>query len=90
MVNYDRNSIYDMLAMGSDPFRNGTDCCCAVHTAAGNYRRALNEIRAYENGADADVPQAIRDMEKAYREILESGYRMCGIYAKILVLEMGP
>ena len=28
-------SILGMLAIDSDPFRNGTDCYCIVHTNAG-------------------------------------------------------
>ena len=34
----DRNerSAYTALGMESDPFRNGIDACCMVHTSAGN------------------------------------------------------
>ena len=37
-------SILGMLAIDSDPFRNGTDCCCIVHTNAGRYKQALNKL----------------------------------------------
>ena len=37
-------SIRRMLGSDSDPFRNGTDCCCIVHTEAGRYKQLLNGI----------------------------------------------
>ena len=43
-------SILGMLAIDSDPFRNGTDCCCIVHTNAGRYKQALNELNAINRG----------------------------------------
>lgn len=43
-------SILGMLAIDSDTFRNGTDCCCIVHTNAGRYKQALNELNAINRG----------------------------------------
>ena len=50
-------SIRRMLGNDSDPFRNGTDCCCIVHTEAGRYKQLLNEMRAIVNGwySDSDT-----------------------------------
>lgn len=74
----------DVLGIGTDPFRNGTDCCCAVHTAAGRYKQALNRLKEH----DGDAVSLIRDLEDSGRTILEAGYRMAEITAKVRVLGM--
>lgn len=79
-------SAYIALGIGSDPFRNGTDCCCAVHTAAGRYKKALNQLRVPEEGAD--IASLLRELEDSGRSILETGYRMAEVTAKVRVLEM--
>ena len=74
----------DMPMFGADPFRNGTDCCCAVHTCAGRYKRAMNAIR--DGGTDV---QALLDaMEESYRGILTAGCRMADVWARIYILEL--
>ena len=84
---YER-SIRRMLATGSDPFRNGTDCCCTVHTNAGRYKQALNEARAIIDRwyPGADIAEALGEMEECCRSILAAGYRMAETTAKIYVL----
>ena len=52
-------SIHGMLAIDSDPFRNGTDCCRIVHTNAGRYKQALNELNANNRGWFSDLSPTI-------------------------------
>ena len=59
MEPYIRNGLTAIDMFDADPFRNGTDCCCAVHTCAGRYKRALNAIR--DGGGDAGCTDADGD-----------------------------
>ena len=83
-------SILGMLAIDSDPFRNGTDCCCIVHTNAGRYKQALNELNAINRGwfTDSDPAALMEELEDCCRNILQAGYRMAEITAKLYVLGM--
>ena len=76
--------IYDMLGMDADPFRNGRGCCCIVHTSAGRYRQALNELREGKGHA----PSLLDELEASFKDILSAGYRMSSVWAKLYVLEM--
>lgn len=58
-------SILGMLAIDSDPFRNGTDCCCIVHTNAGRYKQALNELNAINRGWFTDLAPTIKSLISA-------------------------
>ena len=83
-------SILGMLAIDSDPFRNGTDCCCIVHTNAGRYKQALNELNAINRGwfSDSEPSILMEELEDCCRNILRAGYRMAEITAKLYVLGM--
>ena len=83
-------SIRGMLGNDSDPFRNGTDCCCIVHTEAGRYKQLLNEMRAIVNGwySDSDPQSVLDELEECCRSILSEGYRMAEITARLYVLGM--
>ena len=83
-------SILGMLAIDSDPFRNGTDCCCIVHTNAGRYKQALNELNAINRGwfSDSEPSILMEELEESCRSILQAGYRMAEITAKLYVLGM--
>ena len=83
-------SILRMLAVDSDPYKNGTDCCCIVHTAAGRYKQSMNEARAISNGwySDSDPSDIIEELEECCKNILTAGYRMAEITAKLYVLGM--
>ena len=83
-------SILGMLAIDSDPFRNGTDCCCIVHTNAGRYKQALNELNAINRGcfSDSEPSMLMEELEEPCRNILRAGYRMAEITAKLYVLGM--
>ena len=86
---YDR-SIHRMLATDTDPFRNGTDCCCIVHTNAGRYKQLLNEMKAIVNGwySDSDIKSVLDELEECCKCILSEGYRMAEITARLYVLGM--
>lgn len=79
-------SAYDALAMEGDPFRQGTDACCAAHTNANIYKRALNGIRT----GDGDPAVLMAELRESTRLLLASGYRMAEVSAKIYVLELRP
>ena len=83
-------SIRRMLGNGSDPFRNGTDCCCIVHTSAGRYKQLLNELKTITNGwhPDPDIASVMDGLEGCCRSILSEGYRMAEITARLYVLGM--
>lgn len=83
-------SIRRMLSNGSDPFRNGTDCCCIVHTSTGRYKQLLNELKAITNGwySDSDIQSVMEEMEECCKSILSEGYRMAEITARLYVLGM--
>ncbi len=86
MDSSDRISAYDVLGIESDPFKNGTDSCCTIHTNANRYKKALNELRSQNE--DTDVAEQLKVMFDANKLILASAYRMAEIWAKIYVLEM--
>ncbi len=78
---------YGMPAMpmfDADPFRNGIDCCCEVHTFAGRYKRAMCAIR---DGC-TDVQPLLDIMDESYKGILEAGCRMAEAWSRIYVLEL--
>lgn len=79
-------SILAMLDMGTDPFRNGTDCCCALHTSANRYKRALNRIRY--NASEEELPDLLNELESSCKTILYEGCRMFEICGRVYVLEM--
>ena len=83
-------SIRRMLGSDSDPFRNGTDCCCIVHTSTGRYKQLLNEMREIVNGwySDSEFGSVIGEMEECCKSILSEGYRMAEITARLYVLGM--
>ena len=83
-------SIRRMLGSDSDPFRNGTDCCCIVHTNTGRYKQLLNEMKAITNGwySDSDPQSVLDELEECCRSILSEGYRMAEITARLYVLGM--
>ncbi len=78
-------SAFEALGIDADPFKNGTDCCCTIHTNANRYKGALNELRRNDGGDIAGQLQIMYDSNKL---ILASAYRMAEIWAKIYVLEM--
>ena len=84
MEPYIRNGITAADIFDADPFRNGTDCCCAVHACAGRYKRAMRAIR----DGGADVQPLLDIMEESYRGILEAGCKMAEVWARIYVLEL--
>ncbi len=80
-------SILAMLNMDTDPYRNGVDACCIVHTGAGRYKTALNELRPFINGFPVEnSEESLREMRDACLDILEAGYCMAEVYAKLYVL----
>lgn len=81
--------ILHVLALDTDPYRNGIDCCSIVHTSAGCYRQALNETKAITSGySDADIVPILLEMEGYCRSILTAGYRMADNIARYYVLGM--
>ena len=54
-----QKSILGMLAIDSDPIRNGTDCCRIVHTNTGQYKQALNELNVIDKGWFTDLSPTI-------------------------------
>lgn len=66
---------------GADPFRNGIDSCCTVHTCAGRYKRALASIR--EGGTDIQSLMGV--MEESYLGVLDAGAEMAKAWARIYV-----
>ncbi len=83
----ERISAYSVLGIESDPFKNGTDSCCTIHTNANRYKKALNELR---NATDeTDIAEQLQVMFDSNKLILASAYRMAEIWAKIYVLEVG-
>lgn len=79
-------SVYTALGMESDPFRNGVDACCAVHTNAGRFKRALTELKSPDE--DTDIARLINELEQSNRSILAAGYRMSEVCTRVYVLEM--
>ncbi len=80
-----RISAFDALGIDTDPFKNGTDCCCTIHTNANRYKKALNELRKGDSG---DISGQLQIMYDSNKLILANAYRMAEIWAKIYVLEM--
>lgn len=78
-------SAFDALGIDTDPWKNGTDCCCTIHTNANRYKQALNGLR----NDGGDTAEQLRIMFDSNKLILANGYRMAEIWAKIYVLEMG-
>ena len=76
--------VHAMPMFDADPFRNGTDCCCIVHTCAGRYKRAMNAIK----DGGADVQSLLDAMEESYRGVLAAGCRMAEAWARIYMLEL--
>ena len=74
-------SILDMLGMDNDPFRNGTDCCCTIHTNANRCKSALNGIRDID-GMD-ELPYHLEDLERSCKTILYEGCRLFEVYGRI-------
>ena len=83
-------SILAMLGNDANLFRNGTDCYCIVHTNAGRYKRNMNELRSLIQGWDieTDPNTLIEGMEDSVREILNAGYRMASVTARLYVMGM--
>lgn len=79
-------SILDMLGMENDPFRNGTDRCCAIHTCANGCKTALNGIRDIEN--IDELPDRLDDLERNCKCILYEGCRLFEVYGRLYVLGM--
>ena len=81
---------YRMLAIDSDPFRNGNDCCSIIHTSAGRCRQIMSEARAIINGwfSDSELSQLLDDLDSCTRNILQAGYRLAEIRAKIYSMGM--
>lgn len=79
-------SILDMLGMDNDPFKNGTDCCCTIHTNANRCKSALNGIRDID-GMD-ELPYHFEDLERSRKTILYEGCRLFEVYGRIYVLGM--
>ena len=84
MEPYIRNGLTAVDMFDADPFRNGTDCCCAVHTCAGRYKRALNAVR----DGRGDVQSLLDAMQESYRGILAAGCRMAEVWARVYILEL--
>ncbi len=84
--------IYRILAIDSDPFRNGNDCCQIIHTNAGRCKQILNEANAIINGwfSDSELSQLLDDLGLCTRNILTEGYRLAQIGAKLHVMGMVP
>ena len=76
--------VHAMPMFDADPFRNGTDCCCIVHTCAGRYKRAMNAIK----DGGADVQSLLDAIEESYRGVLAAGCRMAEAWARIYMLEL--
>ena len=74
-------SILDMLGMDNDPFRNGTDCCCTIHTNANRCKSALNGIRDID-GMD-ELPYHLVDLERSCKTILYEGCRLFEVCGRI-------
>ena len=66
---------------GADPFRNGIDSCCAVHTCAGRYKRALTAIR----DGDTDIQSLMGIMEESCYGVLSAGIEMSRAWSRIYV-----
>lgn len=86
MDSSERISAYDVLGIDSDPFKNGTDSCCTIHTNANRYKKALNELRNPKE--DTDIAGQLQILFDSNKLILASAYRMAEVWAKIYVLEM--
>ena len=82
--------IYRMLAMDCDPFRNGNDCCSIIFTSAGRCRQTMNEARAIINGwfSDSELSQLLDDLQEQTNNILQAGYRLSEIRARIYTMGM--
>ena len=73
---------YDADRMfGADPFRNGIDGCCAVHTCAGRYKRALTAVR----DGDTDIQSLLEIMEESCLGVLSAGMEMARAWSRIYV-----
>lgn len=83
---YDTDML-NVLGIDTDPYRNGIDCCCAVHTNAGRYRQMLNELKSKTSGYP-DTVTVLLEMEGCCRNILTAGYRMADNIARYYVLGM--
>ena len=79
-----------MLGNDANLFRNGTDCCYIVHTNAGRYKRNMNELRSLTQGwnIETDPNILIEGMEDSVRKILNAGYRMASVTARLYVRGM--
>ncbi len=83
---YDPGTL-NILGMDTDPYRNGIDCCCIVHTNAGRYRQGLNEARNITLGiSDGDMVPVLTEMQGCCRNILTAGYRLADNIARYYVL----
>lgn len=79
-------SILDVLGMENDPFRNGTDCCCTIHTCANGCKSALNGIRNVERSDE--LPVHLDNLERNCKCILYEGCRLFEVYGRLYVLGM--
>lgn len=79
-------SILDVLGMENDPFRNGTDCCCTIHTCANRCKSALNGIRNVERSDE--LPVHLDNLERNCKCILYEGCRLFEVYGRLYVLGM--
>lgn len=80
-------TIYGMPAapvFDADPFRNGIDRRCALHTCADKIKRAMKFAR--KRGADAQSPLGI--IEESYKGMLDAGCRMAELLAGIRMMEL--
>ncbi len=79
--------ILAMLGTDTDLFKNGIDACCIIQTNAGCYKQAVKELRSIAKGYQSNVrPQLlVHDMAVSTRNILDTGYRMASITAKLYV-----
>lgn len=81
MESHDWKHIRSMLDKG--PFRNGTDCCCSVHTCASKYKRSLNELMVSD---PVEIPDILEDMRMCCITILHESFRMSEICGRLYVL----
>lgn len=78
--------VLDALRMDTDPYRNGTDCCCAVHTSVNKYKRTLNLLKQVESEDEFTV--LLDELGDSCRTVIHEGCRMFEVYGRICILEV--
>lgn len=81
--------LFSTLAMTKDPFKQGTNICCQLHTTANRYRQSLKAVESYELGYvdGTDINHHIERLDDSFKCILLLGYALARNYAQVYTLE---